>query len=165
MYKRQAGTQPSTCPPCAQQVSRAPSADTRVVGVQASTTPLACQPRHRPEPPALGAGAGGTQDAGDLFMSAALGMPERRRPVPVGQVDIRPGVDEGADRAGVRVPALAKDDRLEQRGPAEPVDVIDLDVGLEQPGDDAGMTAFCGTDEAGAVVAVLGVDIRAGGEG
>ena len=36
-----------------------------------------------------------------------------------------------------------------QGGPAQPVDVVDLDTGPDQPADDAGMPPLAGADQAG----------------
>ena len=61
--------------------------------------------------------------------------------------------------------ALAQDDRLVQGGPAQPVHVVDLDAGLDQPADDAGMPPLARADQSGPVEAVLARDVAAVGEG
>jgi hypothetical protein len=60
--------------------------------------------------------------------------------------------------------APAEHDRLQQRGPPEAVDVIDLDVRLEQASDDPCVAALRRADEAGAVERVLVVHRRTGVE-
>ena len=57
-------------------------------------------------------------------------MPERRHAFGVGEVDVGPGGQQQLDDLLVPGPAVAEDDRLEERGPAELVDVIDIDASL-----------------------------------
>ena len=79
-------------------------------------------------------------------------MLQRRRSLAVREVDIGARTYEGAHDPCVTVVAAAEDDRLQQSGPAEPVDVVDLDLGLEQALDDPDIAAVGGTDQASAVV-------------
>ena len=64
-------------------------------------------------------------------------MIERRLPAdrPDPGVDVAL-LDEHPDDLRVGRVAAAEDHRLEKRRPAEPVDVVDVDLGLEQPPDD-----------------------------
>ena len=62
----------------------------------------------------VGAGTGGSQETGDLLVPTALSVLERGHSVPVGQVEVCSGADEGANRLDVLNPALAEDDRFEQ---------------------------------------------------
>jgi len=62
-------------------------------------------------------------------------MLERRGAVTVGDVHVSAGLDEQTDDFQVLRPAPAEDDRLQKGRPAEAVDVVDLDVGLEEPAD------------------------------
>ena len=61
--------------------------------------------------------------------------------------------------------AIAEDDCFVEGGPAEVVDVVDVDVGLEQPPDDVGVSSFGGPDESCAVEAVQRSDVGAVVEG
>lgn len=64
-----------------------------------------------------------------------------------------PVVGEETHGLGMTLP-VAEDDGLEERSPAQPVDVVDLDLGLEQAPDDLDVPAMSGANEASAVVAV-----------
>ena len=66
----------------------------------------------------------------------AAGMGERGHPAAVREIDVGACGDELPHDLGVLGAAVAEDDRLEERRPAEPVDVVDLDRGLEQAADD-----------------------------
>ena len=105
--------------------------------------------------------AGGVQDRDDLVVARPRGVLARRHAFPVGDVHVRAAVDQRPDRLDVGGPAVAEDDRLEQRRPAEPVDVIDVDLGGDQPPHDLRVAAVRSADQPGAVVAVLRVDVGA----
>jgi hypothetical protein len=87
------------------------------------------------------AGAGLAEDGGDLLLAAPLGVGQGGDPVAVGQVDVGPGLDQEPDRPQVIGAAVAEDDRLQEGGPAEPVDVVDLDRGGQEAADDLGVAA------------------------
>jgi hypothetical protein len=105
-------------------------------------------------PRAESACAGASQDPRDRPEAALLGVRERPRSLAVGEVDVGARVHDQPHRLGVRRPALAQHDRLEQRGPAQAVDVVDFDRCREQPAHDVGEAALGGADQAGAVVGV-----------
>ena len=86
---------------------------------------------------------------------------EGRGAVPVGEVHVGAGVDQQTDGVRVGAAAVAEDDRLEQRGPAEAVDVVEVDLGPQQTANDADMASLGRADEPGAVEAVLGIDVGA----
>lgn len=88
-------------------------------------------------------------------------MGEREHLVSVGQVGVRAAVEEQPHGLDVAGSALAEENRFQQGGPAEPVDLVDLDAGAQEPGDDARVAALGGADEAGAVVAVLRGELQA----
>ena len=143
-----------------------PAAEPLVLGLlfapgRSSRPGAAPSPVERPSP----AGAGLPEDGGDPLVAAPLGVGQRRPPVPVGQVDVGAGLDQQVDRPDVAGAAVAKDDGLQEGGPAEPVDVVDVDRGVEEAPDDLGVAALGGPDQAGAVVAVPGVDVGPGGQG
>jgi hypothetical protein len=50
--------------------------------------------------------------------------------------------------------AIAENDCLQQRGPIEPVDVIDIDTRLDQGADGFNMTALRRWNESGAAIAI-----------
>ena len=62
-------------------------------------------------------------------------------------------------------PAVAQDDRLVQRRPPQPVHVIAVDPGVEEPAHDPRVSALRCADESRPVVGVLAVDFRAAVEG
>ena len=86
---------------------------------------------------------------------------EGRGAVPVGEVHVGAGVDQQTDGVGVGPATVAEDDRLEQRGPAEAVDVVEVDLGPQQTANDADMASLGRADEPGAVEAVLVIDVGA----
>ena len=57
--------------------------------------------------------------------------------------------------------AIAEDDRLQQAGPAEIVDVIDLDAGRDQGADRLDMAALAGRNQGGAAIAVGALQVGA----
>ena len=59
-------------------------------------------------------------------------MGERRHAIAVGDVDVGAGFDEEPHDLGMSRAAVAEDHRLQQRGPAEIVDVILVDRRSEQ---------------------------------
>ena len=85
-------------------------------------------------------------------------------PSPSGTLDVDPAADQRAHRGDVVRAAVAEHDRLVQRRPAEPVDVVAVDARLEQAPHDPREPALGGADQPGAVVGVLVVDARAVGE-
>jgi hypothetical protein len=105
------------------------------------------------------------EDVHHLQEALAARVGKRSNSFTVGEVDVGTGADEQADDLGVAVVAAAEDNRLEQRRPVEAVDVIDVDRCFEQSPHDRNMAAIGGTDEPGAVVGVLGVDIGPVGQG
>ena len=61
------------------------------------------------------------------------------------------GRNQEPDRVHVLCIALAEDDGFVECGPAQIVDVVDLDAGLQQPADDVCVSAFCGPDQSRAI--------------
>ena len=80
-------------------------------------------------------------------------------PSPSARLTSALGIYEQPDDLGVSRATVTEDDRLEQRGPVEVVDVVDGDVGLEQPADDLDVAAVGGADQPGAVEAVEALDV------
>ena len=91
-------------------------------------------------------------------------MGERRHAVAVGDVDIGAGFGEEPDDLGMSRAAVAEDHRLEQRGPAQVVDVILVDRGSEQDLHRLDVAVMRRRDEAGAAIAVGVLEVGAGGE-
>ena len=76
---------------------------------------------------------------GDLVVATALRVNEGLDAVALRRhLEIRPARHQCTDRVDVHASPVAEDDRLVQRHPAQVVDVIDVDVGLEQVPDDVG---------------------------
>ena len=118
-----------------------------------------CPPR-----PGSAPRAGGPEKLGDAVLAALLREPQRPRSIAVGEVHIDAARDQRAHGPHVRAFTGAEHDRLVQRRPAQPVDVITLDAGVEQATHDPRMASFGGADQAGAVEAVLVVDQRTVGQ-
>ena len=59
-----------------------------------------------------------------------------------------PGRHQQAHDFGVAWATIAEDDRFQQRGPAEAVDVVDRDVGLQQFADNLDVPAISRADQA-----------------
>ena len=79
----------------------------------------------------------------------------------VGKADIGAGRNQPLDDPYMPLAAVAEDDRLQQRRPAEPVDMVDVDAGGDQRFDRLDMPALGGGDEGGAAVAVDARKVRA----
>src|SRR5918994_5130371 len=86
-------------------------------------------------------GAGRAQDRRHLGVAYGLSVRQRLLALAVGEVDVHAGFDQLPHDLCVRVVPAAEDDRLEKCGPAEPVHVVDVDVGLEQSLDDRRIAA------------------------
>src|SRR5262245_52616045 len=72
------------------------------------------------------------QNSRDLRIAPCAGVGQGGHAVAIGQKYIGAGLDQGLDRGGVVRAAIAEHDRLEQRGPAEIVDVIERGLGRDQ---------------------------------
>ncbi len=57
-------------------------------------------------------------------------------------------------------PAIAEDHGLQQRGPAQPIDVILVDLGSQQDAHRLGVTVMCGRDQRRSAVAVGAFQVR-----
>ena len=79
-------------------------------------------------------------------------MTERRHALAVGDVDVGAGLDERPHRLLMAVPALPEDHRLEERRPAEIVDMVERRAGADQLPDDAVMPEMRRRDERRAVI-------------
>lgn len=90
----------------------------------------------------------GFQQPDDLGVAACPGVRERRHAVAIGEVDIRAVLDQQSHDLLVGRAPIGQDDRLEQRGPAKPVDVVHVDVGLrEEIADHLDVAALRGRDQ------------------
>ena len=75
-------------------------------------------------------------------------MLQRGGPVTLGlQPRVGAGGDQDSHGIDIAVRSVAEDDRLMQGGPPQVVDVVDLDVGLNQPAGNVGVTAVGGPDQ------------------
>lgn len=73
-------------------------------------------------------------------------------PESVGEVDIGAGIDQRVERLDVTLAAVAEHDRLDHRGPAEIVDMIERRFRRDQRALDFIVTEMRGSDERGAVI-------------
>ena len=103
-------------------------------------------------------GGGGSlfalQHLHDLGKPTRPGVFKRRTALGVGDVLIRAGVQQLSDDALRGGAAVGKDHGFKQGGPAEIVDVIDVDPCLDKERDRFGMALFGGRDEGGAAKAI-----------
>lgn len=81
-------------------------------------------------------------------------MSERARAFAVGDVDVGTVGDEKLHDFLMFGTAVAEDDRLQQCGPAEIVDVIDIDLGFEQLTHDFDMAIMAGGNQCVAAVLI-----------
>src|SRR6478735_10791545 len=72
------------------------------------------------------------QQLDHLRVAAPLRVFQRRHAVTVRNAKARPGVDQPLDDLDMARAAVAEDDGLEQSGPAEVVDMINIDPGVDQ---------------------------------
>ena len=91
-------------------------------------------------------------------------MLERCDPVAVGKIDAGVRVEEQSHDLLMSGAAVAEDHRFEQGRPAEVVDVVDVDVGLEECPHHLDVAAVGGWDQRGAAEAVGTGDIWLGAE-
>ena len=61
-----------------------------------------------------------------------LAWPSGVTPVAIGDRRVGAGLKQKPHDLGMHRPAVAEDHSLQQRGPAEPIDVVDVDPGREQ---------------------------------
>lgn len=87
------------------------------------------------------------QKVGDGGVAARSGVPEGSDSPPVGDGGVRSCGQEEAHDLLVVGPAVAEDDGFEQRAPAQPVDVVDVDPGLEHPAYVVDVSPFAGRDQ------------------
>jgi hypothetical protein len=101
----------------------------------------------------------------DLAIAAPARMLKRRDAVAIGEIDVGSGLGQETDDLGIWRPPIAQDDRLEQRRPSEPVDVVDIDAGLDQRPYGLDMSALGGRNERGSTETVSALQVRAMREG
>ena len=77
--------------------------------------------------------ASGEKGLFDFSIASLMCMLQRRDAIIVGKIDVRAGLNQKLHDLLMALAAIAQDDRLEQSGPAEIVDMIDVDPGGDQP--------------------------------
>lgn len=75
--------------------------------------------------------------------------------------EVRAGGNQNPHSVDVTARSIAQNDRLVQSGPAQVVDVVDLDLGLDQPAGDVGVATVGGPDQPCAIEGVFGVQVGA----
>ncbi len=83
----------------------------------------------------------------------------------VGEIHISAMGDQQADDLDISRTAVSEDHRLEQGGPAEALDVIDVDSGAQQYPDRIDMAIVACRDQGGAAVTIGPLEIGTGGKG
>ena len=79
-------------------------------------------------------------------------MAERGCALAILDVGVGAGLDQSLDRLDVVLAAVAEHHRLDQRRPAEIVDMVERRLGLDQRAHDLDMAEMGGRDQRGAVV-------------
>src|SRR5690606_33555305 len=95
----------------------------------------------------------------NLCKAAPLRMLQRGHAIAVWQA-LRTCVDKEADDLKIDQAAIAEDHRLQQRSPAEIVDVIDVHAGREKDTHRLGMPVMGRGDQRGAAISVGIVELR-----
>ena len=75
---------------------------------------------------------------------------------------MEPAVEEDGDDLLPGLGALAEDDGFQEGGPAQIVDVVDVDGGLDDATDIVDVAAFAGGDDGDAAVSVAEVEVGVG---
>ncbi len=86
----------------------------------------------------------GPDQGGDGVEAARLGMGQRGHAIAVGKARIGPGFQQHGDNLLVGRAAVGQDDRLQQRGPAKPVDMVEFGASLDQDARDLDEAALAG---------------------
>lgn len=81
-------------------------------------------------------------------------MRERGGAIPIRNMDVRTGFDQQPQNLGVRRTTIAEDHGLQERGPAEIVDVVLVDRGAEQKTYRLDMTMMRGRDQRRSAIAI-----------
>ena len=84
--------------------------------------------------------------ARSLGLSGTAGVLQRGHAVAVGDRRVGAGVQQDPDDLLVGRRPVAEDHRLQQRGPAQVVDMVDVDVGLHDPADVVDVATLAGRD-------------------
>jgi len=92
------------------------------------------------------------QHRDDRGVASRARVTERRHALAVGDVDVGAGLDERPHRFLMAAPALPENHRLEERRPAEIVDMVERRAGADQLPDDAVMPEMRRSDQRGAVI-------------
>src|SRR5262249_45482545 len=99
--------------------------------------------------------AGVLDQYGHRVVAALARVLQRRQAVAVGDVGVRPRGQQHPHDLEVARTTVAEDHGLQQGGPAQVIDVIDIDLGaVEQQAHRIDMPAFAGWDQRIAAVAV-----------
>ena len=101
---------------------------------------------------------------GDLVEAASLGVLEGGDAVPVRDRGVGAGLEEDLHDPLPRPGALAEDHRLQERGPAQVVDVVHVDAGAHDPVHVGDVAALAGRDHRHAAVPVADRQVRVRGQ-
>ena len=112
------------------------------------------------KPPASTSG-GGLQSGRDVLEAATPRVSQRRDALAVGDAPVGASAQQEFYDLHIGRPTITQDYRLEKRGPAEFVDMIDIDPDSQKEADDLGMAMMRGRDQGRAAVAVGIVELRA----
>src|SRR6185437_10148623 len=80
------------------------------------------------------------EDRDHLLEATLFRERERRLARAVGEIDVGAGIDQRFQRRDVTLAAVAEHDRLDERGPAEIVDVVERRLRGDQRADDLVVT-------------------------
>jgi hypothetical protein len=98
------------------------------------------------------ASVSGLKQLNYLSVTLRPGMLQRGYTVAASDARIGPGGQQRAHDVLMMQTSVAKDDRLEESGPSEIVDVVERRTGSDQTADHLVMAQMCGGNKRGAVV-------------
>ena len=105
--------------------------------------------------------SGGTQELRHRTLTPLQRMLQRRYTLCVGQVQLGSARDQHSHNLGMRRPTVAQNHRLQQCGPAEPVDMVHIDGGGQQQANGVHMASLAGWDQGRTSIPVGASDVSA----
>src|SRR5262245_41633907 len=101
--------------------------------------------------------AGTSEDPHHLGEAALLCERERRIARAVAEIDVGAGVDKVLEYGGMTLAAVSEHDRLDQRGPAKVIDVVERSLGCDQRSDHLDMAKMGCRNQRSALVGACNV--------
>src|SRR5688572_28936723 len=95
------------------------------------------------------------QDIHDLLEATLASVRQRRYSIGVGKVDVCTCLYKEPDDLSMPRSTVSENNRFQERGPAQVVNVINFDICFQQLLDDLNVTTISGADKPCTVVAIL----------